>query len=286
MYVAYYEAHLGTKHDLMRNYFLSAAIHIILLLLLLGLFVVTPTKENKKEMEHVIVVDFSNNPSVNHESSKKKNSPAEQPNKSRKRTVTPPKEAKPTPVKKPDDKALRTSQKPKEAKVETLQEKSTVVKEVIPPSAPKPSKEEIEAAKREQEKAQKVNHFKDLLSRAKKTTATESIPPENGTVESAESAETSYSGSKNSNIKGVLGNRRVLKTPKITDNSQKKGRVVVKICVDAGGAVISSKYTMMGSTTSDSYLIGLAEKGAKQYVFSPSKNPKECGNVTIDFQLK
>ncbi len=83
-----------------------------------------------------------------------------------------------------------------------------------------------------------------------------------------------------------LGSRGLVYEPKIEDNSQKSGKVVVKVCVNKQGNVTSAKYTQRGSSTSDSYLISLAEKSAKKYRFTPSNTEEQCGSITIDFIVK
>lgn len=85
---------------------------------------------------------------------------------------------------------------------------------------------------------------------------------------------------------GSLSGRRVIFVPTIRDHSQKQGRIVVRICVGPTGEVLLSKYTQIGSTSTDPYLIKLAEEGAARYRFSESDHPKECGQVTIDFKLR
>ena len=273
----------------MRNYFFSVTVHVILLLILLGISTVTNKKE-REEVIHTIMVDFSQ---VEEQTIVESNKNSEKtPVKARSAEVQSPKsEETPDPVAKRvktfEQKTLQTSQKPRVENTKVLEEESTVVKKIIPPSKPSPTPEEIEAARRAKEKQRKRAEFDALLSKAKKNTAADQNQPERGEEVSGAEAGTSPNTSiNNKNIQGVLGNRRVLKVPTIHDKSQKKGRVVVKICVDASGSVVSSKYTMMGSTTNDTYLIQLAEKGALGYVFSSSDNPKECGNVIIDFKLK
>lgn len=86
-------------------------------------------------------------------------------------------------------------------------------------------------------------------------------------------------------IGGGLSDRGVLKEPRITDSSQKTGKVVVKICVDSSGKVTEAKYTQRGSTTSDRHLRSVAEKAAYKYVFTPSDVETQCGQITIDFKL-
>ena len=87
-------------------------------------------------------------------------------------------------------------------------------------------------------------------------------------------------------IGGNLGGRDVLYKPKITDNSQKTGDVVVKVCVDANGKVTSAKYTQFGSTTTDSGLKRTAINAAKKYRFDKGTIDKQCGTIKIKFRLK
>jgi len=267
----------------MRNYLFSIGTHIVILLLLLGLSFTTLSKKTEREMQHIIMVDFSHD--ENQQQVQTKSAPVKKAKKVQPATSSPQK--KPAAVQKEtiEKKTLRTSQKPNAAS-KVLEEKSTIVEKVVPHTDQQPSQEEIEAAEREKEKAAKRSKFATLLSKAKSTTATSEGQPETKEEATGASSTGASSSIYNKNIRGVLGNRRVLKTPVIRDQSQKKGRVVVKICVGSDGKVQSSNYTMMGSTTSDTYLINLAEKGARQYLFSTSDNPKECGNVVIDFQLK
>jgi hypothetical protein len=87
-------------------------------------------------------------------------------------------------------------------------------------------------------------------------------------------------------IGGGLSNRGVLYEPKVKDTSQKTGRVVVNVCVDGSGKVISATYTQRGSTTTDSDLRALAERSARKFIFSKGDVDKQCGTVTIDFKLQ
>jgi len=87
-------------------------------------------------------------------------------------------------------------------------------------------------------------------------------------------------------IGGGISDRGVIYEPKIQDNSQKTGKVVVKVCVDKQGNVTEANFTQRGSTTTDKYLIDLAEKGAFKYRFTPSDVETQCGNITIDFKVK
>lgn len=87
-------------------------------------------------------------------------------------------------------------------------------------------------------------------------------------------------------VGGGLGNRGVLYEPKIRDSSQKTGTVVVSVCVDTGGDVVSAVYTQKGSTTTDSELKDLAIRSAKQFRFTESDIEKQCGTITIEFKVR
>ncbi len=87
-------------------------------------------------------------------------------------------------------------------------------------------------------------------------------------------------------VGGGLGTRGVRSEPKITDRSQKSGKVVVNVCVDSAGKVISAEYTQRGSTTTDRELRDIAVKNAKLFQFTESNIDKQCGTITINFQLE
>lgn len=83
-----------------------------------------------------------------------------------------------------------------------------------------------------------------------------------------------------------LSNRDIIYKPEIKDDSQKTGRVVIDICINKAGKVISAKYTQSGSTTTDKDLIDVSEVGVRKYRFSASDIDKQCGSIIIDFKLK
>jgi len=87
-------------------------------------------------------------------------------------------------------------------------------------------------------------------------------------------------------IGGGLAGRAVLSRGKISASPQKQGKVVIEVCVDGNGNVVSAQYTPRGSTTSDSELRDKAVSSAQEYKFAPSANAKECGRITFSFGLK
>lgn len=87
-------------------------------------------------------------------------------------------------------------------------------------------------------------------------------------------------------VGGGLEGRGVVSKPKITDKSQKTGRVVVRICVDRSGTVFSAEYTQAGSKTIDGVLRRIAVENAKKFKFSPGSIDRQCGTITVDFKVE
>ncbi|NUO02275.1 MAG: energy transducer TonB [Saprospiraceae bacterium] len=87
-------------------------------------------------------------------------------------------------------------------------------------------------------------------------------------------------------VGGGLGSRGVSSSPKVTDNSQKQGTVVLEVCVDGDGNVTSAKYTQRGSSTTDSQLVSVAEANARRWKFTPGGPDKQCGTITYNFKLQ
>lgn len=87
-------------------------------------------------------------------------------------------------------------------------------------------------------------------------------------------------------VGGGLDGRGVVYEPNIQENSQRTGRVVVNVCVDKSGKVISAKYTQRGSTTTDASLRQIAEESAARFKFTASSIDQQCGTITIDFKVK
>lgn len=83
-----------------------------------------------------------------------------------------------------------------------------------------------------------------------------------------------------------LGDRSISRSPKIEDNSQQSGTVVVRICVDSDGNVMETSFTQRGSSISDGRLKILALQNAKQWKFSKSDVEKQCGTITYRFRVQ
>ncbi len=83
-----------------------------------------------------------------------------------------------------------------------------------------------------------------------------------------------------------LGGRGILRSPAVSDNSQKTGRIVLRVCVDASGKVISADFTQRGSTSTDSQLISIAKRNAQAWRFSEGTADRQCGTITYDFKVR
>ncbi|MEX0968413.1 MAG: energy transducer TonB [Bacteroidia bacterium] len=109
---------------------------------------------------------------------------------------------------------------------------------------------------------------------------------------SKESDQKGASGSSELGGEGInfsLTGRKMVKAPKINDETQVRGIVAVEIKVDKQGNVLSAKAILRGSTTTDTRLWQLAEKAAKETRFSPgsSTTPEEqFGTMHFNFQLR
>jgi outer membrane biosynthesis protein TonB len=87
-------------------------------------------------------------------------------------------------------------------------------------------------------------------------------------------------------VGGGLSNRGVVKIPKPRDSSQKAGKVVMKVCINQSGKVISAEFTQRGSTIADQGLIKKARASAMGSKFEPGDEEKLCGTITYTFKVQ
>ncbi|MEL6721568.1 MAG: hypothetical protein AAFP82_22920, partial [Bacteroidota bacterium] len=76
--------------------------------------------------------------------------------------------------------------------------------------------------------------------------------------------------------------------PRLSDSSQKVGNVVVYVCVDANGKVVSAEYTQKGSygsAASDSAIRRKAIANAKNWKFKSGSVDKQCGTISYRFKF-
>ena len=95
-------------------------------------------------------------------------------------------------------------------------------------------------------------------------------------------------GKGNSGISFSLGGRNWLKPPKIIDNSQDEGKVVVSITVDRYGKVMNAIPGARGSTTTSTHLYRLAKEAAFNTKFNadPNAGVQQNGTMTFVFEVK
>ncbi len=87
-------------------------------------------------------------------------------------------------------------------------------------------------------------------------------------------------------VGGGLSNRGVVEAPRPQDSSQNTGTVVVEVCVDANGTVLSANFTQRGSTTANAELVEIARKNARQWRFSKGEIDRQCGTITYNFRVR
>ena len=143
-------------------------------------------------------------------------------------------------------------------------------------------KQEEEKARKAAEKSKAKSRFSNMFKSGNESA--EASKGSNNGKSGAEALDKLSRGS--GKIGSGLGSRNVLHSPVIKDNTQKTGRVVINICVNSAGNVISAKFRQKGSTTTDAHLVSLAEKSAKKYIFSKSSIEEQCGDIVIDFKLR
>jgi outer membrane biosynthesis protein TonB len=149
-------------------------------------------------------------------------------------------------------------------------------------------KEALAAAKKAQEEARKKaeydkakEEFGDLFGEGNgKEPGKQGDPSGDPNADALEGISTG-----SGRVGGGLSNRGLLFEPDFEDNSQKEGKVVIKICVDTQGQVVSAKFTQRGSTTTDAELVKIALDNSKKYVFSKSDIEEQCGTITVEFKL-
>ncbi len=75
------------------------------------------------------------------------------------------------------------------------------------------------------------------------------------------------------------------KGPDINAKFNTEGRIVLRVCVDGSGRVISAKKQLSGSTSQSAQLIKLAEENAKKWRFKAG-DTESCGTITYDFKFQ
>ncbi|MEM1217066.1 MAG: energy transducer TonB [Bacteroidota bacterium] len=89
-------------------------------------------------------------------------------------------------------------------------------------------------------------------------------------------------------VGGGLGSRGVSNSPRLVENSQESGTVVVRLCVNANGSVDASsvQITQSGTTTTSSQLRNAAIRNAKSWRFTEGSADRQCGTITYNFSVR
>ena len=85
-------------------------------------------------------------------------------------------------------------------------------------------------------------------------------------------------------ITNGLGERKIEKVPNIFMLADESGHVVIDLCVDQNGQVVTTTFNRERSTLYRSSLTSLALRKVKEFIFLPSLRPEQCG--TIIFNVK
>lgn len=80
-----------------------------------------------------------------------------------------------------------------------------------------------------------------------------------------------------------LNFRTILVGPNTQNVTKAKGRVMIKFCANADGAVTYAKFTQRGSTTLNSQLKTLAIAAVRKMRLAPATNNEDCGTVGFNF---
>jgi hypothetical protein len=99
-----------------------------------------------------------------------------------------------------------------------------------------------------------------------------------------------YTGNGGTGNSGVslsrgLQKRGVTKFPSFTDDFNENNKVAVDIHVDASGNVIAADYQLRGSTTSESSMIAIAIRKAKQIKFNAAGD-ESVGTIVFNFKVR
>ncbi|HVM89943.1 MAG TPA: hypothetical protein VMT76_17275 [Puia sp.] len=98
-----------------------------------------------------------------------------------------------------------------------------------------------------------------------------------------------YTGNGGTGHSGVsisrgLQGRRIVGTPSFTDDFNENAKVAVDVHVDAGGTVTSADYQLRGSTTSESNMVTIALRKARQVKFNTGGN-ESVGTIIFNFKV-
>lgn len=149
-------------------------------------------------------------------------------------------------------------------------------------------RQKVEEQRIKEEKAAKLNSLFNQAKKGQGTGEGENTPGGNqGSLDGTPDAPHGLGGSGNG-MSFNLGGRSMVKAPRIDDNSQKEGKVVVDIIVDRYGKVVKATAGGRGSTTTDRHLEKLATEAAYNTKFNakPDGAIQQKGSMTFVFILE
>lgn len=161
--------------------------------------------------------------------------------------------------------------------IDKKKEKKEEVVEPVKKEEPKPDKNLSEA----------LNKWKNKTPTGGGGDGNTGTPGDQGD-ESGDPNSSNYTGGGNgSGLSFNLSGRSLLSSPKISDNSQEEGKVVVDIIVDKYGKVIRATPGARGSTTTNANLEKKAKEAALNTKFNanPSAAEEQKGQMTFIFIL-
>ena len=87
-------------------------------------------------------------------------------------------------------------------------------------------------------------------------------------------------------VGGGLLNRAVVHTDTPVNDMDEEGNIVIKVCVNSAGDVISANFTLKGSTLTSEQLKKSAIEASKNWKFGESDLDTECGTITYRFKAR
>jgi TonB family protein len=84
-----------------------------------------------------------------------------------------------------------------------------------------------------------------------------------------------------------LVGRNLKSIPPIVDKSNKTGKIIISVNVDADGSVKKSEFVAMGSSITDTELVNKCIQAAKKAKFSPSDDKdSDWGKLVFTFEIR
>lgn len=181
-----------------------------------------------------------------------------------------------------------------ETATEEILEQSAEESVAIPKEEEKQEKkEEVKPVEKEPEPqtdknlSDALNKWKNKKEQTSDGDGTTNQKGDQGALDGDPNSRNYIGGGSGNNISYNLNGRSMVSSPKIRDNSQDEGKVVVDIRVDKNGNVIAADPGVRGSSTTSKILLKKAKEAALSTKFNASPNAKQeqRGQMTFIFIL-